>query len=193
MIHRKSVEKQAFMPEKEVKARIKVIKEDITKISVDAIVNAANSSLLVGGGVDRAIHRAGGSKISDECRIIRNKQGKCPVGKAVITNAGKLPAKYVIHAVGPIWRGGNANEDSLLANAYISSLKLAEENGVEVISFPNISTGIYHFPKKRAAQIALATVNDFINSNNKIKEVVFVCFDNENYRIYSSLVDKSDQ
>nr|HPH57109.1 macro domain-containing protein [Bacteroidales bacterium] len=129
---------------------IKLIRGDITKIKVDAIVNAANTSLLGGGGVDGAIHRAGGKTILEQCIKIREKQGGCKVGEAVLTGAGELPAKYVIHTVGPIWRGGNQNEDRLLSNAYRNSLQLAAENKVESISFPNISTGVYHFPKERA-------------------------------------------
>lgn len=167
---------------------IKVIKHDITKVSVEAIVNAANSSLLGGGGVDGAIHKAGGHQILEECRIIRNTQGKCPAGQAVITTAGNLPAKYVIHAVGPIWRGGSGNEDELLSNAYLNSLKLAEEHQVKSISFPNISTGIYGFPKKRAAQIALSTVYDFMKNSKIINDVIFVCFNEENFKIYQQLI-----
>lgn len=163
---------------------IRIIQGDITKIAVDAIVNAANSSLLGGGGVDGAIHRAGGQDIYDECLKIRNQTGGCPVGKAVITKAGRLPAKYVIHTVGPVWHGGLDSEDEMLAAAYVSSLKLALDYNISTISFPNISTGIYGFPKERAASIALLTVSDFIERNEGIKEVIFVCFDTENYDLY---------
>jgi O-acetyl-ADP-ribose deacetylase (regulator of RNase III) len=134
---------------------------DITKIHADAIVNAANSSLLGGGGVDGAIHKAGGKAILDECIAIRARQGGCQTGEAVITTAGKLPAKYVIHTVGPVWQGGDGNEKELLAAAYNNSLKLAEKYGIATIAFPNISTGIYNFPKDKAAEIAIATVSDF--------------------------------
>src|ERR1700732_4918261 len=130
---------------------LELIQGDITKIQVDAIVNAANTSLLGGGGVDGAIHRAGGKIILEECQKIRNKQGGCRVGEAVITSAGKLPAKFVIHAVGPVWNNGKGNEENLLSSAYLSSLKLAIANQIRSISFPNISTGIYKFPKEKAA------------------------------------------
>jgi O-acetyl-ADP-ribose deacetylase (regulator of RNase III) len=152
---------------------IQLIKGDITKIKADAIVNAANSSLLGGGGVDGAIHRAGGPAILEECRAIRAKQGGCDTGEAVITTAGQLPAKYVIHTVGPVWNGGNKNEPELLANCYRNSLQLAVENGVKSIAFPNISTGIYHFPKPEAAEIAIETVQRFMATDNSLEEVFF--------------------
>ena len=163
---------------------IKLIKGDITKMKVDAIVNAANSSLLGGGGVDGAIHRAGGPAILEECRQIRARQGGCDTGEAVITTAGRLPAKYVIHTVGPVWNGGNNNEPELLANCYRNSLRLAVENGVKTIAFPNISTGIYHFPKSQAAAIAIETVQRFMANDNSLNEVIFVCFDDENFNLY---------
>ena len=169
---------------------IEVLKGDITKIQVDAIVNAANTSLLGGGGVDGAIHKAGGKAILEECQKIRSKQGGCKVGEAVITTAGKLPAKFVIHTVGPVWNNGKSNEEKLLLLAYLNSLKLALDKEVTSISFPNISTGIYKFPKEKAAQIAIQAVADFLNTTNKIKQVIFVCFDEENYRIYSELLKK---
>ena len=168
---------------------IQLIKGDITKLKVDAIVNAANSSLLGGGGVDGAIHRAGGPKILDECMVIREKQGGCKTGEAVITTGGNLPAKYVIHTVGPVWYGGKNNEDELLANAYKNSLRLATEYEIKSIAFPNISTGVYGFPKQRAAEIAVNAVKDFFNLTTLIKEVFFVCFDEENYKIYQSLLN----
>lgn len=167
---------------------IKLVPGDITKIHVDAIVNAANSLLLGGGGVDGAIHRAGGEAILNECRKISEREGGCPPGEAVITTAGRLPAKYVIHTVGPVWKGGMRNEDQLLAKAYNNSLKLAVENGVKTIAFPNISTGVYNFPKERAARIAISGVKEFLKTCNAIDEVVFVCFDRENYEIYDRLL-----
>jgi O-acetyl-ADP-ribose deacetylase (regulator of RNase III) len=157
-------------------------------MKVDAIVNAANSSLLGGGGVDGAIHRAGGPTILEECKAIRAKQGGCETGEAVITTGGNLAAKYVIHTVGPVWHGGNKNEEALLANAYRNSLQLAADNNIKSIAFPNISTGVYHFPKPRAAEIAIETTKKFLESNHSIKEVYFVCFDDENYNIYQSLL-----
>ncbi|MGE8432836.1 O-acetyl-ADP-ribose deacetylase [Chryseobacterium joostei] len=166
---------------------IKIIKGDITKIKADAIVNAANSSLLGGGGVDGAIHRAGGSLILEECRAIRNKQGKCSTGEAVVTTAGNLPAKYVIHTVGPVWNGHEEKESKLLANCYYNSLKLAESLDVKTIAFPNISTGIYKFPKEIAGKIALDEVKKF--QSGIIEKIIFVCFDDENEMIYKKLLD----
>ena len=168
---------------------IKLLLGDITKIGVDAIVNAANSSLLGGGGVDGAIHRAGGRAILDECRKIVERQGGCPTGEAVITTAGNMPARYVIHTVGPVWHGGMNNEDQLLANAYSNSLRLAVDNGVKTIAFPNISTGVYGFPKERAAKIAIETVRKFLEKDKSMNEVVFVCFDRENHEIYERLLN----
>ena len=162
--------------------KIKVIQGDITKLEVDAIVNAANTSLLGGGGVDGAIHRAGGSEILEECKHIRNKQGGCKVGEAVITNAGKLKAKKVIHTVGPTWNNGNSNEEEKLKNCYINSIKIAEEYKFNSIAFPNISTGIYRFPKALAAQIAINTIMNY--KYNSIDTIVFVCFDIENLHLY---------
>lgn len=162
---------------------------DITKISIDAIVNAANASLMGGGGVDGAIHKAGGSTILAECMEIINKIGTCKTGEAVITNAGNLPCKKVIHTVGPIWRGGSQNEDILLASCYQNSLTLALEHRLSSIAFPNISTGIYHFPKKEAARLAINAVSNFLNEHTgEIKEVVFVCFDEENLNIYQQIL-----
>ena len=167
---------------------IELVQADITKIKVDAIVNAANTSLLGGGGVDGAIHRAGGSAILEECMIIRNRQGGCKVGEAVITTAGNLPAKYVIHTVGPVWNGGHKGEEKLLSLAYSNSLLLAVENEIQTIAFPNISTGIYHFPKIRAAEIAVKTVRDFLDNNEVLQKVIFVCFDDENHTIYGRIL-----
>jgi O-acetyl-ADP-ribose deacetylase (regulator of RNase III) len=169
---------------------IKVVKGDITKIPVDAIVNAANTSLLGGGGVDGAIHRAGGSQILEDCIKIRNRQGGCKVGGAVITRAGNLPSKFVIHTVGPVWRGGEFNEENLLALAYENTLKLAGENEVKSISFPNISTGIYNFPKDKAAKTGISKVLEFLKTDNTIEDVIFVCFDSDNYRLYTELLER---
>jgi O-acetyl-ADP-ribose deacetylase (regulator of RNase III) len=169
---------------------IKLIKGDITKMKVDAIVNAANSSLLGGGGVDGAIHRAGGPAILEECRQIRARQGGCDTGEAVITTAGQLPAKYVIHTVGPVWNDGNKKEPELLANCYRNCLQLALAHGVKTIAFPNISTGVYRFPKPNAADIAIETVQQFLATDNSLEEVFFVCFDDENYNLYKEKLEK---
>lgn len=164
--------------------KIELIKGDITKLEVDAIVNAANKSLLGGGGVDGAIHRAAGPELLEECKGLNG----CETGQAKITKAYKLPAKHVIHTVGPVWRGGDKNEESLLAACYENSLKLALENHCKTIAFPNISTGVYGFPKQKAAEIALNAVGQFSEKHHKIEEVIFVCFDNENYAIYEKLI-----
>jgi len=163
--------------------KIKLIQADITTLNLDAIVNAANSSLLGGGGVDGAIHRKGGNEILEACKKIRAAQGKCKTGNAVITTAGKLPSNYVIHTVGPVWNGGNKKEEERLANCYSNSLKRAIENNIKTIAFPNISTGVYRFPKQRAAEIAIQTVLNF-EAQEAIDELYFVCFDDENYAIY---------
>jgi O-acetyl-ADP-ribose deacetylase (regulator of RNase III) len=168
--------------------RIKLLQGDITKLDVDAIVNAANSTLLGGGGVDGAIHRAGGPQILEECKAIRNRQGGCNAGEAVVTSGGKLTAKFVIHTVGPVWKGGKANEDQLLANAYKNSLQLAVDKKCATVAFPNISTGVYGFPKERAANIAIATVKDFLSTNQFLHQVIFCCFDEENFSIYTNLL-----
>ncbi len=164
--------------------KITLVQGDITKIKADAIVNAANTSLLGGGGVDGAIHRAGGPAILEACQQIRARQGGCEVGKAVITTAGLLPAKYVIHTVGPVWNGGNKGEPELLANCYRNSLQLAVDHAVKSIALPNISTGIYRFPKPEAAAIAIKEVRQFAANDNSLTEVLFVCFDDENYALY---------
>lgn len=169
-------------------AKLTVVQGDITKCKVDAIVNAANSALRDGGGVDGAIHRAGGPAIMEDCKRIREKQGGCPTGEAVITTAGNLPAKFVIHAVGPVWQGGHQQEEQLLANAYRYSLMTAVQNQVKKIAFPNISTGVYGFPKKNAARIAFNEIMKFNSRNHSIEEIIFVCFDDENYGIYRELV-----
>lgn len=168
--------------------KIALLKDDITKVPADAIVNAANTSLLGGGGVDGAIHRAGGPAILAECQKIRNRQGGCKVGDAVITTAGDLPAKYVIHTVGPHWHDGQHDEEKLLKNAFQSCFKLVEEYGIQTVSFPNISTGIYRFPKVLAAEIALGVINQCLHDNPNIEQVNLVCFDEENYDIYSKML-----
>lgn len=179
------------MEKKQLDTRIRLINDDITKLKVDAIVNAANNSLLGGGGVDGAIHKAGGRQILDECVEIRSRQGGCKTGEAVITSGGKLPAKFVIHTVGPVWQGGNNGEEELLAGCYINSLKLAVKNNVRTIAFPNISTGVYKFPKRPAAEIALREVNSFLSTNDTLEEVLFVCFGEENFDIYSEMIMKN--
>lgn len=161
---------------------IEIQKGDITKLKVDAIVNAANTSLLGGGGVDGAIHRAGGKEILDECIAIRNRQGGCNVGEAVATTAGKLNAKIVIHTVGPRWNNGHSEEESKLSSCYINCMKIAEEHKITTIAFPNISTGIYKFPKAKAAEIALEVIKNW--EGEIVKKVIFVCYDNENFDLY---------
>ena len=159
---------------------IEIVKADITKLNVDAIVNAANSSLLGGGGVDGAIHRAAGPKLLEECKKLNG----CKTGEAKITQGYNLQSKFVIHTVGPIWNGGNYNEDELLTNCYFNSLKLAVENKIKTIAFPAISTGVYGFPLERAAQIAIKTVKKFIQSDKSIEKIIFVCFDDRTYQTY---------
>jgi O-acetyl-ADP-ribose deacetylase (regulator of RNase III) len=174
----------------QIKNKIEIIKADITRISVDAIVNAANSSLMGGGGVDGAIHRAGGPSILEDCRKIIANQGSCQTGEAVITTAGKLPAKYVIHTVGPVWNGGTHNEREKLAACYTNSLALAVKQHCKTIAFPNISTGIYGFPKEEAAVIAVRAVAGFLNKDNCIEKVIFACFDDENFLLYKDATSK---
>lgn len=165
--------------------RIQILKGDITILKVDAIVNAANTSLLGGGGVDGAIHRAAGPGLLEECKSL----GGCPTGEAKITSGYNLPAKFVIHTVGPVWQGGNRNEDELLAACYRNSLRIAENMKMNTIAFPNISTGVYGFPKERAASIAIREVKDFLENNEEIKKVIFVIFDDENLAIYQRLIE----
>jgi O-acetyl-ADP-ribose deacetylase (regulator of RNase III) len=170
---------------KQVKLRI--IQGDITRQTTDAIVNAANSSLMGGGGVDGAIHRAGGPAILDECQQIVARQGRLPTGKAVMTTGGNLKAKYVIHTVGPIWHGGNSGEPELLASAYHESLKLATENNLNSIAFPSISTGAYGYPVNQASKVAIDAVITFLSqSTTSLREVVFVLFDAQTLGAYTS-------
>ncbi len=164
--------------------KLALILGDITRQRTDAIVNAANSSLLGGGGVDGAIHRAGGRRILEECMKIREKKGGCKTGEAVITTGGDLPARYVIHTVGPVWRGGGYDEPELLASCYRNSLKLAVENSIKTISFPSISTGVYGYPLEKASPVALGAVVDFLQSEDSLDEVVFVLYDKWTYENY---------
>jgi O-acetyl-ADP-ribose deacetylase len=169
---------------KNMKAKIELHKGDITKQKVDAIVNAANTSLLGGGGVDGAIHRAAGPELLE----YNKKLGGCPTGEAKISPGFNLPAKYVISTVGPVWQGGNNNEDRFLANCYINSLKVAIENNVKSIAFPSISTGVYSFPVERASKIAVREVKNFFEKNSSIERVIFVCFDEKTYNVYKNLL-----
>jgi len=166
-------------------SKISLIQGDITKIEADAIVNAANKSLLGGGGVDGAIHRAAGKDLLDESAKLNG----CQTGESKITKGYNLPAKNIIHTVGPVWNGGNKDETQLLENCYTNSLKLARENKLKTIAFPNISTGIYRFPKRQAARIAIDTVKKYFKKTSKIKEVIFVVFDEENYRLYDEMLN----
>ncbi|MBN2238734.1 MAG: O-acetyl-ADP-ribose deacetylase [Dehalococcoidales bacterium] len=163
------------------------IKGDITQQTTDAIVNAANSGLMGGGGVDGAIHRAGGPTILKECKEIVARQGRLPTGQAVITTGGNLKAKYVIHTVGPVWHGGNNNEPELLSSAYSESLALADKNALSSVSFPSISTGVYGYPVELAAGVAISAVKYFLNSKETtIRDIVFVLFDSRTYSAYAA-------
>jgi O-acetyl-ADP-ribose deacetylase len=170
--------------------KLSLLRGDITRQEVDAIVNAANSSLLGGGGVDGAIHRAGGKAILEECKQIKQMQGGCSPGEAVLTGAGKLNATYVIHTVGPIWRDGRAREEEILGNAYRNSLNLAEENQVKSIAFPSVSTGAYGFPVEKAARIALSVCLDFLAQAQSVSEIRFVLFDDFTLRAYQEALDE---
>jgi len=167
--------------------RIDVVQSDITKLTVDAIVNAANTSLLGGGGVDGAIHRAAGRGLYEECRTL----GGCPTGEAKITKGYNLPAKYVIHTVGPVWLGGGHREDELLASCYRNSLALAEQHGIRTIAFPAISTGVYGFPMERAARLAVKEVKDFLERNTFVDKVMLVCFDQPAYDVFAKALKES--
>ncbi|RJS80568.1 O-acetyl-ADP-ribose deacetylase, partial [Candidatus Bathyarchaeota archaeon] len=168
------------------KARVLLVQGDITEMDTDAIVNAANSSLMGGGGVDGAIHRKGGPKILEECKRIRATEWPdgLPTGKAVITTGGNLKAKYVIHTVGPVWRGGNSGEPELLAEAYRNSLRLAVSKGLKTVAFPSISTGAYGYPIEKACKVALATVKEFLEKEDKLDKVVFVLFTASDLEVY---------
>jgi len=166
-----------------MKTKIKIIKGDITKVKADAIVNAANKTLLGGGGVDGAIHRAAGPKLLEECK----KLGGCETGEVKITKGYNLPAKYVIHTVGSVWRRGREDEEEKLASCYRNSLKLAVENNIKSIAFPSISTGAYGFPIEKATPIALREIKKFLEENDAIKEVIFVLFSEKDFQIYQNL------
>lgn len=166
--------------------RINIVLGDITKVEADAIVNAANRTLLGGGGVDGAIHRAAGPELLEQCRKLNG----CETGQAKITKGFKLPAKYVIHTVGPIWRGGDYNEDRLLASCYKNSLQLAVENRIKTIAFPSISTGAYRFPLKRAARIAIMETTRFLKGTKSIDKVIIVCFDKETMGAYEEALNE---
>ena len=168
--------------------RLSLLQGDITQQDVDAVVNAANSSLMGGGGVDGAIHRAGGPVILEECKRIVAQRGRLPAGQAVITSGGNLRAKYVIHTVGPIWRGGGSGEAETLASAYRESLKLAAAQGVSSISFPSISTGAYGYPLGEAAHVALEAIIKFLQSNTTLQRVNIVLFDRHTYDVYQKVL-----
>lgn len=165
---------------------VRTVHADITKISVDAIVNAANSSLLGGGGVDGAIHRAAGADLVHECRLL----GGCKTGEAKITKGYRLPAKYIIHTVGPVWRGGLNNESQLLASCYKHSIHLAAKNGAVSVAFPSISTGIYGYPIELAAKIAITTIRSELKELKDIKEVVFCCFSLSDLQVYEAVLNE---
>ncbi len=171
------------------KTILTLIQGDITKQTTEAIVNAANGRLMGGGGIDGAIHKAGGSEILEECKEIIKKIGRLPTGEAVITTGGNLPAKHVIHTVGPIWKGGKNREPELLKDAYTNSLKLAKNKGVKIIAFPSISTGAYRYPLKEAAKIALKAVKDFLKEKDHFDEVKFVLFTEKTYIAYKEALN----
>jgi O-acetyl-ADP-ribose deacetylase (regulator of RNase III) len=166
--------------------KIKIIQGDITKLSVDAIVNAAKSTLLGGGGVDGAIHRAAGSGLLDECRTL----GGCETGQAKITKGYNLPTKYVIHTVGPVYHGGAQNEPELLYSCYRNTLNLAVQNGAKTIAFPCISTGVYRYPFDDACKIALRAINDFLRENGNVDEVLLVCFGDADHKRYNEIFEQ---
>jgi O-acetyl-ADP-ribose deacetylase (regulator of RNase III) len=169
-----------------IKEKIEIIKGDITRVRVDAIVNAANSSLLGGGGVDGAIHRAAGKELLHECRLLHG----CKTGEAKITKGYNLPAKFVIHTVGPVWNGGIHNEPELLRNCYFNSLTLAVKNNCSSIAFPAISTGIYRYPFEQATEIAIGTTIEFLKQNNFPEKVIFVCFSDEMFSLYQKTLEE---
>ena len=171
------------------KTEVTIKKGDITKEDSDAIVNAANTTLMGGGGVDGAIHRAGGPAILEECKAIVAKRGRCFTGDAVITTGGNLQAKYVVHTVGPVWNGGEDGEPDLLKNSYISSLEAAKEEGAKSIAFPAISTGAYRFPKDKACRVALETVIQFVKYDPHFEEVRFILFSDDDFKLYEETME----
>ena len=171
-------------------SKITLIQGDITECKADAIVNAANSSLLGGGGVDGAIHRKGGPVILEECKVIRSRQGGCPAGEAVITTGGLLPCKHVIHTVGPIWRGGDQHEAKTLSNCYRNSLALAVRNNLNTVAFPSISTGVYGYPVSQAADVAIRTAKAFLTEHPaKLDLITWVLFDPQTYSAYKEALN----
>lgn len=170
-------------------AKIKIIQGDITQLQVDAIVNAANSTLLGGGGVDGAIHRAAGPELLEACRTL----GGCATGEAKITEGYRLPARFVIHTVGPVWHGGKYDEASLLANCYTNSLELAEKHNLNTIAFPAISTGVYGYPFGQASEIAIAAVEDALDKNSAVKEVIFILYSQRDFESFKEIYDKREK
>lgn len=190
MIQKKTTSTFKIKPKRLMRPRLTILKTDITELDVDAIVNAANKRLAGGGGVDGAIHNKGGIEILRECQEIVTRQGFLETGKAVSTSAGNLPSKYVIHTVGPIYSNSPQDKEQL-ASCYTESLRIAQLLQVKTIAFPNISTGIYGYPKAEAASVAISTVRNFIDTkaeNNCIEEIIFVCFDEENFKLYQQMI-----
>jgi len=173
-----------------MKGRIILKHGDITTMHVDAIVNAANTKLMGGGGVDGAIHSAGGPEILEDCKSHVDEYGECPTGDAIMTTSGKLESKFVIHTVGPVWHGGRFGEDQLLHDCYINSLLMAEHHNLHSIAFPNISTGVYGFPKTEAAEVAIDAVEEYMNKHEGIDEVTFVCYNEDNYELYKKILER---
>ena len=176
-----------------MKPQIEIIHGDITTQNVDVVVNAANPSLMGGGGVDGAIHRAAGPQLLEACKIVRQQQGECPPGHAVITIAGNLPAKAVIHTVGPVWHGGDHHEARILEDAYHNCLRLAADNGYQTMAFPAISTGVYGYPKAAAAAIAVDTVYRYLSLKPMPEKVFFVCYDEETTQLYRQRLTEREQ
>jgi O-acetyl-ADP-ribose deacetylase (regulator of RNase III) len=172
-----------------VKGKIILKQGDITSEHVDAIVNAANMKLMGGGGVDGAIHAAGGPQILEECRSHIDAYGECPTGDAVMTTGGDLSSRYVIHTVGPVWHGGRFGENQLLHDCYTNSLLMAQHHNLHSVAFPNISTGVYGYPKQEAAIVAIEAVENFMQTHEGVDEVVFVCYSDDNYKLYKEILE----